>query len=75
MVATGFLTPIIHIGRELRIELGLVFTASRFGQLERRRGNGAPPALPELRVDDAQIAAQRKAEALLTAVRNGAVRR
>ena len=74
MVFTEFFTPVMQIGRELRIELALMLGTVRIGSLQRRPHAPIPP-LPEQRVDDAQILQLRKAEAFLDTVRIGAVRR
>jgi hypothetical protein len=75
MVATGLLDPVVRAGQEIRIEFGGILDAGPLRQIRRRLQRGEPPAMPELRIDDAQIVMQRKAEALLQSVRHGAVRR
>jgi hypothetical protein len=75
MVATGLLNPVIRAGQEIWIELGLILGASPLGELRQRLHKSDPPELPELRIDDEQIVAQRKVEAFLQTVRHGAVRR
>lgn len=55
--------------------LGRRFDGSWFSALTKRFDRHDPPALPEVRVDDAETVAQRKAEALIRSVRHGAVRR
>lgn len=73
MVATGFLNPLVQIGREIRVEIAMVIAASPLGDWQRRASE--PPALPEQRVDDVAAIEQRKARALLQSMRLGAVRR
>jgi hypothetical protein len=74
MVATEFLTPLVQIGREIRIEVAMSVADSPMGQWQRRASE--PPALlPEQRIDDMSVIERRKAEALLQSVRTGAVRR
>jgi hypothetical protein len=74
MVATEFLSPLIQIGREIRIEVAMSVAASPLGHWQRRASE--PPALlPEQRLDDRSAVERRKAEALLQSVRTGSVRR
>ena len=74
MIATELLNPFVQIGREIRIEVAVILAASPLGDWQRRVSK--PPALlPEQRVDDLSAIEQRKAEALLQSIRNGAVRR
>ena len=74
MVPADVVNPLVLIGRELRIEFTTVLDDSRAGTLARRL-RGGPALLPEQRPDDLRLIERRKAEAMLSAVRHGAVRR
>jgi hypothetical protein len=75
MVQTNWLAPFAQIGRELRIELHMALQELRLTALHRAPRRPDTPILPEQRLDDERIVAQRKAENLLQSVRHGAVRR
>lgn len=75
MVQTSWFAPFTQIGRELRIALRMSLRESRFAELVYRARPTNAPILPEQRVDDERIVAQRKAEVILQSVRHGAVRR
>lgn len=74
MVLATFVTPVVQVGREIRIELTTILGAGRVAQISQRMRYPAP-LLPEQRPDDRELIELRKAEALLRSVRNGAVRR
>lgn len=75
MVYTGWLVPLKHLGREIRIELQMSSLNGWLAPLARMARPDAPPVLPEQRIDDDAIVARRKSEQLLASVRHGAVRR
>jgi hypothetical protein len=75
MAQTNWLTPFAQIGREIRLDLRMSVRELLPFSLERGRRRSDIPVLPEQRIDDAGIVAQRKAEAVLQSVRHGAVRR
>lgn len=75
MVQESWLAPFAQVGQEIRIELRTSFRESRLAALGHRMRTPDVPLLPEQRVEDRQIANQRKAENLLQSVRLGAVRR
>jgi hypothetical protein len=75
MVQSSWLIPFIQVGRELRIELHASFPQIRTAQLILRARRPSAPVLPDQRIDDEHIVARRKADALLSSVRLGAVRR
>ncbi len=74
MVPAHVVSPILQIGREIRIEFAMLLGASRLGQVQ-RRVRAQPPLLPEQRIEDERIFEQRAAESFLQVVRHGAVRR
>jgi hypothetical protein len=74
VVPANVVSPILQVGREIRIEFSMVLGASRLGQIQRRM-RPQPALLPEQRVEDMRIVEQRAAENLLQVVRHGAVRR
>lgn len=75
MTASTFLQPVFQIGHELRLEFDRLVAESRLHRFWTQSKRKAPPALPELRIEDAGTLNQRKAHALLFAVRHGAIRR
>lgn len=74
MAPAHLLTPVLHIGREIRFELAAVIGASRIGRFQPPL-HDEPALLPEQRADDLSTIERRKAEAVLQSVRHGAVRR
>ncbi len=74
MVPADVINPLVLIGREIRIEFATVLDDSAVGRLAWRL-RGGPDLLSGQRPDDLGIIERRKAEALLLAVRHGAVRR
>lgn len=74
MVPADVINPLVLIGREIRIECTTVLDESRASKLARRLLS-EPTRFPEQRPDDLSIIERRKAEAMLSAVRHGAVRR
>ena len=74
MVPADVINPIVLVGREVRIEFTTVLDDSAAGKLARRLRRG-PDLLSGQRPDDLSIIERRKAEAMLLAVRHGAVRR
>jgi hypothetical protein len=74
MVPADVINPLVLIGREIRIEFTTVFDNSAVSKLVRRLRSG-PDQLSGQRPDDLGIIERRKAEAMLLAVRHGAVRR
>jgi hypothetical protein len=74
MVPADLITPLILIGRELRLEFTMVLDENRAGTLARHlHAQPAPPSEP--RPDDRHSIERCKAAALLQSVRHGAVRR
>ncbi len=74
MVPADVVNPLLLIGREIRIECTTVLDEKLAGKLA-RRSRGASALLPDQRPDDLRAIERRKAEAVLSAVRLGAVRR
>jgi len=74
MVPADVINPLVLIGREIRIEFTTVLDDSAVGKLARRL-RGGPDLLSGQRPDDLGVIERRKAEAMLLAVRHGAVRR
>lgn len=75
MVQASWKIPVTQVGRELRIELRATFRESRLADAWARLRPADVPTLPDQRIDDERILAQRKAGNLLESVRLGAVRR
>jgi hypothetical protein len=74
MVPADVVNPLVLIGREIRIEFTMVLGESRAAKLARRVFS-EPSLLPGQPPDDLRTIERRKAEATLSAVRHGAVRR
>lgn len=73
MVQAEWFAPFAQVGRQIRVELRFPFPRGRLATFGHRRPPETP-VVPEQRLDNWQVAGQRKAELFLQSVHHGAVR-